>query len=232
MEPAKSGRSKCEVSNRREKLKKKLIDAKVKSDSDKTSKAQVCKAASELIPKGAIRVGSLCAQSGSYTRWVHLDCWRVPSKIWMRLTQCTTPAQVELALVAANDVLLSGFVDLAQEAKALVIAHVMVKENWAKVASQAKATVAEDTTSSLKRPPTARDPLGEAMAKKPKLKAKGGPLRVLSPSTVETRDALHATHALVQAAAPSTSLAVQKERFVVPKPGDMSYQLAICNVQP
>jgi hypothetical protein len=73
MEPAKSGRSKCEVSNRKKKLQKEL-DAKVKSNPDnaaKTSKAQSCKFASELIPKGAIRVGSLCAQSGGYTRWVH-----------------------------------------------------------------------------------------------------------------------------------------------------------------
>jgi len=35
------------------------------------------------IAKGEVRVGSLVEESGSYSRWMHLECWRVPSKIWL-----------------------------------------------------------------------------------------------------------------------------------------------------
>merc|ERR1712161_37844 len=39
-----------------------------------------------LIPKDAIRVGSLDKVAGTYGRWHHLPCWRVPYRIWAGLT--------------------------------------------------------------------------------------------------------------------------------------------------
>jgi len=34
-----------------------------------------------FIAKGSIRIGSIEEASGSYGRWKHLGCWRVPSKV-------------------------------------------------------------------------------------------------------------------------------------------------------
>jgi len=38
-----------------------------------------------FISKGDLRVGSLEAMSGTYARWNHLACWRVPSRVWQGL---------------------------------------------------------------------------------------------------------------------------------------------------
>ncbi|CAM9650572.1 unnamed protein product, partial [Ectocarpus fasciculatus] len=66
VELARSGRSKC---------------------TQRTMSARRCFDEGPLIGKGEIRIGSLDAQSGSYGRWVHLKCWRVPSRIWMGLAR-------------------------------------------------------------------------------------------------------------------------------------------------
>jgi curved DNA-binding protein CbpA len=38
-----------------------------------------------FIAKGEIRFGSMNIESGSYGRWMHLECWRVPGLIWRGL---------------------------------------------------------------------------------------------------------------------------------------------------
>lgn len=38
------------------------------------------------ITKGQIRVGSIIEDAGTYGRWHHLQCWRVPKKIQAGLT--------------------------------------------------------------------------------------------------------------------------------------------------
>lgn len=42
------------------------------------SKCQKCKT---NIPRQGIRIGSIDKEAGTYGRWIHLDCWRVPMKI-------------------------------------------------------------------------------------------------------------------------------------------------------
>lgn len=42
------------------------------------SKCQKCKT---NIPKMGVRIGSIDKDAGTYGRWIHLDCWRVPMKI-------------------------------------------------------------------------------------------------------------------------------------------------------
>ncbi len=42
------------------------------------SKCVKCK---DLVEKGAVRIGSLDEYAGSYGRWNHLGCWRVPVKV-------------------------------------------------------------------------------------------------------------------------------------------------------
>lgn len=93
------------------------------------------------IAKDEIRIGSIEQESGSYSRWVHLGCWRVPSKVWLGLPDsnpdpatclCRDPAQFESALLSMNEVLLCGLRDLSKSDRDKVVRHVMDKNNWAK----------------------------------------------------------------------------------------------------
>ena len=59
------------------------------------------------IQKGAIRVGSADLQSGGYSRFCHLACWRVPSKIWLGLDERDDEATFERKLLAMNEVRLN-----------------------------------------------------------------------------------------------------------------------------
>ncbi len=106
------------------------------------SKRSACKQTTKLakkcertdIEKGEIRVGSMDLESGGYGRWNHLMCWRVPKKVWTGLpdpdiTSDTTA--FEKALESMNEVVISGWKDLSQEHKKLIIAHVMDKVHWA-----------------------------------------------------------------------------------------------------
>ena len=54
----------------------------------KTATAKKCSelgAEPAFIAKGEIRFGSMNPESGSYGRWVHLQCWRVPGLVWRGL---------------------------------------------------------------------------------------------------------------------------------------------------
>lgn len=88
-----------------------------------------------FIEKGALRVGSINLESGSYGRWCHLMCWRVPSKIWEGLPDpdiCKDDTKFEVALSSMNEVLLSGFDQLSPNDKSAFIQHVRDRGNWAK----------------------------------------------------------------------------------------------------
>eukprot|EP00752_Nemacystus_decipiens_P004579 g4179.t1 len=89
-----------------------------------------------LIGKGEIRIGSLDAQAGSYARWVHLECWRVPSRIWQGLPQDDADrsiARCVAALSGMNEVNLTGFNDLSPHDQRRVAAHAMQRGNWARL---------------------------------------------------------------------------------------------------
>ena len=58
-EPAKSGRSRC------------------------AAKGAAVRHESEFIDKDSIRVGHIDMEAGTYTSWSHLECWRVPFKVWL-----------------------------------------------------------------------------------------------------------------------------------------------------
>ena len=117
VENAKSGRSRCKQKG------------KAKKCPDEGT-------AGAIIPQGAIRVGSLHEDTGSYTRWNHLECWRVPSKIWLGLPdpqECQDAAQFENALLRMNQVLFCGMDTLNKEDTQTLLAHIMDKENWARL---------------------------------------------------------------------------------------------------
>ena len=76
-----------------------------------------CRATGVTIEKGALRVGALDPQAGSYSRWVLLSSWRVPSKVWLGLPDPDTVTDVaafEEALLAMSSVVLSGFAELRE----------------------------------------------------------------------------------------------------------------------
>ena len=91
------------------------------------------KHASEVIAKGSIRVGRIDVQSGTYTKFVHLECWRVPSRVWLGVLQLDPfdADAYEEALIQMNEVLLCGLEELPDEDRRRVVAHVMNRENWA-----------------------------------------------------------------------------------------------------
>jgi NAD-dependent DNA ligase len=111
-------------------------------------KAKNCSSGeSEKIPKGDVRIGAINEDTGSHTWWVHLTCWRVPSKIWLGVPdpeECDDPKMFEQALLAMNEVLLSGLSDLSPESKQAFVEHVMDKENWARLVKRKPKQKEED----------------------------------------------------------------------------------------
>ena len=80
------------------------------------------------------------ALSGSFGRWHHLSCWRVPMKIWLGLPSPKNfPDHVHLfekALLGMNEVLLTGYSHLAPHDKTKVAKHVMNEDNWARATTR------------------------------------------------------------------------------------------------
>eukprot|EP00440_Ansanella_granifera_P001525 gb/GFBE01001642.1/.p1 GENE.gb/GFBE01001642.1/~~gb/GFBE01001642.1/.p1 ORF type:complete len:460 (+),score=116.44 gb/GFBE01001642.1/:1-1380(+) len=110
VEPARSNRSRCQSRGARKQ----------------------CSQDPPFIEKGALRVGFMM-ESGTYGLWVHLECWRVPSKVWLGLPD---PAKVrdrkkfERALLRMNEVSLSGMKDLSAADRRKVVIYVMDKTHW------------------------------------------------------------------------------------------------------
>ena len=128
IELAKSGRSRCVAKG-------------------KAKKCQPCRETGKsLIEKGEVRIGYFEKQSGQYIRWVHLCCWRVPSRIWLGLPdpeKCDNKEFFEQALIGMNELLLTGFSQISDEKKSEIIDHVMNKENYARLTKRKVVKKAE-----------------------------------------------------------------------------------------
>jgi len=110
VEPAKSDRSKC------------------------SAKRSAKKCEDSCIPKGALRVGWLNAETGTYGRWANLGCWRVPSKVWLGLPDpeaCAEEDLFKVALLSMSSIILSGVGELSPEDASAFTRHCMSKSNWA-----------------------------------------------------------------------------------------------------
>lgn len=146
VELARSGRSKC----------------------NGTKSARKCTAENPLIGKGEIRIGSLDPQAGTYARWIHLECWRVPSRIWLGLAQSQEGGANSLeecvaALSSMNEVQFTGFNDLSDHDRRRIASHVMSKANWAKL--QGRRTMTTGSSSGGAR--SQSHPAGGAGASSP-----------------------------------------------------------------
>ena len=99
------------------------------------------------IPVNSVRVGSVDPVAGTYGRWSHAECWRVPGKVHRGLPNPALepdPVAFERALLAMNEVVFCGFEELSLEHRAIVIARVMDISAWAASTSTARvAPVAE-----------------------------------------------------------------------------------------
>lgn len=110
------------------------------------SSRSTCQQCSSLILKDDIRIGMIQTESswgtGKYNRWCHLKCWRVPARVSLALPSpqtCDDARLFEHALLTMNNTLLAGTIDLSLEARAALVLHVMVPDNWA---SRSESTVA------------------------------------------------------------------------------------------
>ncbi|KAL7541643.1 hypothetical protein ACHAXR_011088 [Thalassiosira sp. AJA248-18] len=92
------------------------------------SKCAKCK---ENIAKNGIRVGWLDKVAGTYGKWNHLDCWRVPKKVQNGLTN---PSEEEVSLrdlLSMEEVLLTGVAALDEASQRLFVQRCVDSEHWA-----------------------------------------------------------------------------------------------------
>jgi len=115
-----------------------------------------------LIGEGEVRIGWLNKQSGAYGMWSHLACWRVPSKVWLGLTDIEDPEKFEAALLSMNEVLLAGVGELEGEKRRLFVAHVMDRSNWAKLVKRKEDKEDEPKPAAASPPPSAANGAGGA----------------------------------------------------------------------
>ena len=124
VEIAKSGRSRCK---RRKTMTKDAPHGEI-----------------DIINRGELRCGSLLEETGSYTRWHHLDCWRIPSQVWLGFPKDAekyTVDEFKQALSYMNSLVLSGFSELSDEKKIQFVTFCMNRDNWARLSKKKKVKI-------------------------------------------------------------------------------------------
>lgn len=79
-----------------------------------------------------MRIGFMM-EGGSYGLWVHLGCWRVPSRVWLGLpdpSKTRDAKKFEAALLRMNDVTLCGVRELAKAERKKIVRYTMDKQHW------------------------------------------------------------------------------------------------------
>lgn len=152
-----------------------------------------------FIEKDSIRVGSLDDVAGSYGRWNHLPCWRVPSRIWSGLSQPDNKDIVLQDLLHMDEVLLTGLADLDADEQATFVEHVMDRSHWAK-----KYKYKKKKQATKKRPAATKQ---ESDTDNKRAKKTSGPKGATKEEDDENEENA------------STAIVASKERFVTPRPG-------------
>lgn len=88
------------------------------------------------IALNAIRIGTMIPASGTYGRFKHLSCWRVPKAVWYALPRFPTSeewneAEFARRLARMNEVIFCGFGNLCDADRLLVAKHTMDQSMWA-----------------------------------------------------------------------------------------------------
>ena len=141
---------------------------------------------STVIEKGMIRIGSIDEQSGTYGRWCHLECWRVPTKIWLAMPEeheVQDPKTFEKCLRSLNEILFTGMQELSREDIDLLVAHVMNRDNWAQTQKKKLASGAETPSKKNKKAPVKKEKPA------PSKKRKGAPVKKEEPPHSSSKEA-------------------------------------------
>ena len=116
-----------------------------------------------VIEKGTVRVGSLDDMSGSYGRFVHVTCWRVPQRVWEKLPDPPADEAIFLkAMLEMDAVIFKGFSDLEIDDQRAIVEHMMDKANWTRHDADGKCNL-------KRKPKDAEAPALEGPAKKAKV---------------------------------------------------------------
>ncbi|KAJ3287982.1 hypothetical protein HDU79_005174 [Rhizoclosmatium sp. JEL0117] len=209
VELAKSGRSQCQT----------------------TISARPC-SANPFIAKDSIRVGSLDYESGTYSRWIHLDCWRVPQKIWQGVPDpdtCKDPSSFVEAISSMNEVLFCGFNRLSHVDQAKIVVHIMDKRHWANYRYKASLGGSHDVP--LNRADSGFDgsfDVKQESGYNGKSSGRNFDRNTFRPHQIEPPSYIKQEHPIIQQQLahrppppPSTSLARfnPSNQFIIPRPG-------------
>jgi hypothetical protein len=132
VETAKSGRSTCRQTVKAA-VKCRTVSLKKKQD-EESNEIISRNDAWTKIQKGEIRIGTLFKETGTYTRWVHLRCWRIPSTVWLGLPDpsvCNDPRLFLKSLIQMDEMILCGILEMSSEDQMKVARHAMDKTHWA-----------------------------------------------------------------------------------------------------
>ncbi len=140
---------------------------------------------------------------------MHLDCWRVPSGIWLGLPQdvnCVDPQAFDRELVRMSDVILAGYTKLTFEERLPIIHFVMNRQNWAKLKRRKIEASDKGNDSEIAPPPLYID---------------AGPKSSDATAIGDIARSFYDASALVRSSAaagsiPSNEVAIAKPRFEMP----------------
>mmetsp|Transcript_13473 Transcript_13473/g.16454 ORF Transcript_13473/g.16454 Transcript_13473/m.16454 type:complete len:636 (-) Transcript_13473:299-2206(-) len=198
VELAKSTRSKCNAKSKAKKCREGLASSNIAANEDCTDLVDL-KALPELIAKNEVRCGWLNDQSGTYSRWTHLRCWRVPQLVWLGLPDpdsCHDPTKFALALASMDECILSGVTDLPHSDQRAFVDHCRNKLNWTRKTKKKKPKAA----------PADANKILEASS------------NIVTPDPVVSDTKVN--QAAIVTSTSSTNLVASRKRFVVPKPGE------------
>ena len=155
-------------------------------------------------------------EAGAYGRWRHLACWRVPASVWLGLPDpeaCTAPAAFAAALERMGGVTLSGFSSLPPEGKASTVAHVMDKENWARLTKKG-AEAFKAATAPRAAPPSSAPAAAAASSHAPASSSAGAIGSGAGGTSLAATSSASSSSSLVTASAMASG-----GRFILPRPG-------------
>jgi len=147
VETARSGRAKCSVCKKNsgkvaiaDSAAAEASTAIVATSTASRSSSRAKKSASSAVAKqndttviglGEVRVGSFDKMAGSYGRWHHLECWRVPKKVQNGLTDPSDEESCLRDLLSMEEVLLTGLAAMDEEDQMTFVRHVINSDHWA-----------------------------------------------------------------------------------------------------
>jgi hypothetical protein len=74
---------------------------------------------------------------GNYSWFVHLQCWRVPAKVWLAFGASPNREQIRASMHLMESVSICGFSEMSPEQQDVFIEHVLNCDNWARAPNNA-----------------------------------------------------------------------------------------------